>query len=172
MKICEGLDIPQADRDAFNGWCVAYFQHEALIGTVCRGELRFVHEPNWAKLLEFHLFNETVEHRALRRGDGFVLRTIEDPLPDEEDGTFPFDEEMMVIGSDGVSPASEQEFVTAGEKGKQIALPPALAGLRVVIRNYMTFSAVDEETMPGCETMHLKDWRYAGFREESKEAER
>lgn len=169
MKICEGLDIPQVAPDAFDGWCVAYFQHEVLVGTVCGGNFRFVHEPNWDKLLEFHLFNEEREYRALWRNGKFVLRVIEDSEELTDDNTFVYDEAMMIIGNSGVSPAPDQAFLSAAEKGRRVALPSSLANRRVRIRNYMTFSAVNEADMPGCETMRLKDWRYAGFCEENEE---
>lgn len=154
-------DHQQALSD-FKGYCIAYFRHEVLVGIWENGHADFVHEPEWNKVQELHIFNILCEYRAIKVGDGsFRLRIRHD----ESDEADVFDESILIIGN-GAAQTTDERFFVASEKGRSIALPVQLAQKTIIIRNYLSFEEPDPQNMPGCEIMRITDWRFVGFADE------
>lgn len=153
-----GLSTYQEALSCFEGYCIAYFRHEVLVGEWTKDAPYFEHAPQWHKLLEIHIFDSQSEYRAIRTEDGgFMVRVRCDQ--EEKDGVF--DEAVLIIGNSAAQ--SGEGFFAALEKGRCIFLPKSLAQKSIVIRNYLSFEAPNEQDMPGCEIMRIADWRFAGF---------
>lgn len=149
---------------AFDGYCIAYFRHEVLVGRWEDGHARFVHEPKWEKIQELHIFNTHCEYRVVKVGDGsFKLRIRHD----EDNQADVFDESILIIG-DSAAQTTKEDFFVSREKGRSITLPTQLAKKAIVIRNYLSFEEPDPQNMPGCEIMRITDWRFVKFADENR----
>lgn len=166
-EVIRPLEAVCSELDAFSGYCIAYFRHEVLVGLWKDGAPGFVHAPDWSKATEIHIFNAQKEYRAVRTSDGcFRLRVRNDGEREEN----VFDEHALIIGSKS-TPVEEAAFFEAEERGRRVCLPSELSGKSVILRSYLSFEAPDEEHIPGCDIMHVTDWRFAGFADEEVEAD-
>jgi len=152
----------QQALSSFDGYCIAYFRHEVLVGQWTQGNADFVHAPQWDKLQELHIFNALHEYRIVRLGDGSFRLRIRD---DEKESSEFFDESILIIGNLATQTTGERFFISS-EKGRFITLPTQLAQKTVVIRNYLSFESPDLHNIPGCEIMRITDWRFVGFADE------
>lgn len=147
-----------------DGYCIAYFQNEVLIGRWNGQKTTFYHDPVWSKLQEAHFFNENCEFRVIKTSAGFKKRWKKD----EHDSWF--DEHMLIIGSQNPQELNA-EFFRQEERGRSVVLPEAVKGKCVVIRNYIAYDEQldfeayksGEEKLPVSEIMRVTDWRYVGF---------
>lgn len=152
----------QQALSTFNGYCIAYFRHEVLVGIWENGHAVFIHDPEWKKVQELHIFNTLCEYRAIKAGDGsFRLRIRHD----ENDEANVFNESILIIGNSDAQ-TTDKCFFDASEKGRSITLPTQLAKKTIVIRNYLSFEEPDPQNVPGCEIMRITDWRFVGFADE------
>lgn len=156
-----------------DGYCIAYFQHEVLVGRWDGQKTNFYHDPVWSKLQEAHFFNENCEFRVIKTSTGFKRRWKKDEQ-DENDSWF--DEHMLIIGSQNPQKLNDK-FIRLEERGRSIVLPSvdmgesAVMGQSVVIRNYIAYDEQldfeayksGEEKLPVSEIMRVTDWRYVGF---------
>lgn len=166
-EVIHPLEAVRSELDAFSGYCIAYFRHEVLVGLWKDGAPEFVHAPDWSKVTEIHIFNAQEEYRAVRTSDGCFRLRVRHDREGEEDF---FDEHALIIGSTR-TPVEGAAFFEAEERGRRIVLPRGLSGKSVILRSYLSFEAPDEEHIPGCDIMHVTDWRFAGFADEEVEAD-
>lgn len=155
--------------EEMNGFCIAYFQHEVLVGHWNNGAPVFNdNKLNRDNLLEAHIFNEISECRIVKISDEYKVRIIQDSKDKVE---FYFDEDMLIIGSQSQRNLGNG-FVKAEEHGRVIILPKDAEGKKIKIRNYLSFEKIyddtldadsNEEKLPISEVMRVTDWRYVGF---------
>lgn len=183
--MCEMYDVinpsPEARKymqELGNGFCIAYFQHEVLVGLWdhVNKKPRFVGNPDWKRLLEVRVFNEDVECRFVKTSGGYRARIADDRGKNEDEF---FDETMLIIGSKNPEDL-KNGFVRATESGRVIILPEEEKGKAIKIRNYLSFEKIyddttdedsNEEKLPISEVMRVKDWRYVGFVDEGSAEE-
>jgi hypothetical protein len=168
MQIGQTRDPERKDRMIADGYVIAYFFNEVLVGRWKDKKAVFVHEPQWDHLMEIHIFNKDEELRAVfsedyagskNAPDGWLVRYRQD-----KDDKNHYDEDMMILNNGKPSDEGTEDFKDVTEAGRHVIMPKEAWNKKLRVRNYLTFGPVDDDkALPPLNAMRIGDYRFVDF---------